>query len=86
MTHQIFSEYSLLGKVKLIRRCGTHVATRHHNRYHIELYALDKIMVEVWYTRRWFRKKAIKVKSGFVSDDFLEPYFNMIQLKIDAKV
>ena len=86
MTHQIFKEYSLPEKIKLIQQCGTHITTRRHGQYHIRLYTLDKIMIEVWYTRQWFRKKAVKVESGFTSDAFLEPYLDMIQLKLDNHV
>ena len=81
MTPQLFKEQTLSEKVKLIRQRGTYLATRSINHYQIKLYALDKMFIEVWYTKKWFRKKAVKVEGGTITDGFLQPYLNMIRLK-----
>ena len=81
MTPKLFSEQTLSEKIKLIQQQGTYLATRSYNHYRIKLYALDKMFIEVWYTQKWFRKKAVKVEGGTITDGFLQPYLSMIQLK-----
>lgn len=78
---KLFKKQTLSQKIKLIQQNGTHLATRSLNYYQVKLYALDKMFIEVWSTRQWLWKKDVKVKSGGISDDFLEPYLAMVQLK-----
>nr|WKN37560.1 hypothetical protein K4G66_02400 [Tunicatimonas sp. TK19036] len=82
MNSKTFRQQSLPEKLKLLKQFGAHVATRHFNQYQIHLYALDRMLIEVWYTRHFFWKQPIKVEAGLRPDELLEPYLDMIHLDL----
>jgi hypothetical protein len=67
-------------KVKLIKKYGTHIATRNNGPCDIRLFAIRDFFVEVWSTHLLPWKNIVRIKS-FRDSNTLDPYLDKVDVK-----
>lgn len=75
-----FKKSSFKDKVKLIRKYGTHIATRRTHSCVIKLFAIRDFFVEVWSTQILPWKNIVRIKS-FQDNNTLDPYLDEVDVK-----